>query len=149
MDISCQHLGDEYKLMGFCVPFGHRVGKCTFLEYVSFEYICWYWIYHANTWGMNVSWRVSLCPSGTGWGNIYFGILYIFWEIYIRWVYLLVMDISCQHLGDECKLEGFLVPFGHRVGKYIFWGYYIFWEIYISWIYLLVMDISCQHLGDE
>jgi len=29
------HLGDEFKLMGYCVPFGHRVGKCTFLEYVS------------------------------------------------------------------------------------------------------------------
>ena len=34
--------------------------------------ICWYWIYHANTWGMNVSWRVSVCPSGTGLGNVYF-----------------------------------------------------------------------------
>ena len=57
-------------------------GKCIFIldiccqqfgEYVSVEYICWYWIYHANNWGMNVSWRVSLCPSGTEWGNIYFG----------------------------------------------------------------------------
>ena len=39
---------------------------------MSVEYICWYWIYHANTWGMNVSWRVSVCPSGTGLGNVYF-----------------------------------------------------------------------------
>ena len=82
LDISCQHLGDECKLDGFCVPFGHRVGECTFLkfiflldiwcqqfgEYMSVEYI-WYWIYHANTWGMNVSWRVSVYPSDTGLGN--------------------------------------------------------------------------------
>ena len=26
----------------------------------------------------------------------------------------MILDISCQHLGDECKLEGFCVP-GHRV----------------------------------
>ena len=32
LDISCQHLGDECKLDGFCVPFGHKVGECTFLE---------------------------------------------------------------------------------------------------------------------
>ena len=33
-----------------------------------FEYIFWYWIYHANTWGKNVSWRVSVRPSGAGLG---------------------------------------------------------------------------------
>ena len=36
LDISCQHMGDECKLEGFCVPFGHRVGDCTYLEI----YIC-------------------------------------------------------------------------------------------------------------
>ena len=60
LDVSCQPLGDELKLMGFCVPFGHKMGKCTFLEYVSVEYICWYWIYHANTWGMNLIQWVSV-----------------------------------------------------------------------------------------
>ena len=54
---------------------------------MSVEYIVWYWIYHANTWGMNVSWRVSVRPSGAGWGNIYFEkyilVKYIFGEIYI------------------------------------------------------------------
>ena len=76
LDISCQQLGDECKLKGFCVPFGHRVGECTFLENAYFYsihaannlgsmcqlniqytiyYICWYWIYHANNWGMNVN----------------------------------------------------------------------------------------------
>ena len=66
MDISCQPLGDECKLEGFCVPFGHRVGECTFLENVYL-----YWIYAANNLG-------SMCR---------------------------VLDISCQHLGDECKFS--------------------------------------------
>ena len=40
LDISCQHLGDECKLEGFCVPFGHRVGECTFLKmYICIGYI--------------------------------------------------------------------------------------------------------------
>ena len=43
-----------------------------FWEYMSVEYICWYWIYHANTWGMNVSWRVSVRPLGAGLGNVHF-----------------------------------------------------------------------------
>ena len=34
LDISCQQLEDECKLEDFCVPFGHRVGECTFLENV-------------------------------------------------------------------------------------------------------------------
>ena len=43
--------------------------------------------------------------------------------MYISCINLLVLDVSCQHLGDECDLEGFLVPFGHRVEKYMFWDY--------------------------
>ena len=39
LDISCQHLGDECKLESFCATFGRKVGECTFLEYVSVEYI--------------------------------------------------------------------------------------------------------------
>ena len=46
--------------------------SCTFLEYASVEYISLYWIYPANTWGMGVSWRVSVCPSGTGLGECTF-----------------------------------------------------------------------------
>ena len=46
LNISYQHLGDECKLEGFCVPFGHRVGECTFLENVYL-----YWIYAANNLG--------------------------------------------------------------------------------------------------
>ena len=38
--MSCQHLGDECKLKGFCAPFGRRVGEYTFLNiYVGIEYI--------------------------------------------------------------------------------------------------------------
>ena len=40
LDISCQQLGDECKLEGFCVPFGHRVGECTFLKmYICIGYV--------------------------------------------------------------------------------------------------------------
>ena len=28
----------------------------------------------------------------------------------------MVLDISCQHLEDECKLKGFCAPFVRRVG---------------------------------
>ena len=66
LNISCQHLGDECNLEGFLVPFGHRVGGMyIFGIYVSWLNICLYWLYHANTWEMNVIWRVSLCHSGT------------------------------------------------------------------------------------
>ena len=44
---------------------------------------------------------------------------------YVSGIYMLVLDISCQHLGDECKLEGFCVPFGHRVGESTFLKIYL------------------------
>ena len=74
---------------------------------------------------MNVSCRVSVRPSGAGMGNIHFRI------------YMLALNISCQHLGDECKLEGFCAPFGRRVGEYTFLNI------------MLVLNISCQQWGDE
>ena len=43
---------------------------------------------------------------------------------------MLVLDISCQHLGDACKLESFCAPLGHRVGEYT-----ILQNIYLYWIY--------------
>ena len=58
-----------------------------FEQYLLVEYIYWYWIYHANTWGMSVSWRVSVCPSGTGLGECtfleYVSVEYICWY----WIY--------------------------------------------------------------
>ena len=89
LDICCQQLKDECKSEGFCVRFGHTVWKCTFIKmhicigymlptiwgvYVSGKYML---IYHANTWGMTVNWRVSVCPSGTGFG------MYIYEKIYL------------------------------------------------------------------
>ena len=39
----------------------------------------------------------------------------------VSWINIFVLDITCQHLGDGCKLESFIVPIGHRVGRmYIF-----------------------------
>ena len=39
----------------------------------------------------------------------------------VSWINIFVLDITCQILGDGCKLESFIVPFGHRVGRmYIF-----------------------------
>ena len=38
---------------------------------------------------------------------------------------MLVLDISCQHMGDECKLKSFCAPFGRRVGECTFLKQYI------------------------
>ena len=46
----------------------------TFGEYMSVEYICWYWIYNVNNWGMNVDFLN----------------------------YIFVLDICCQHLENIC-----------------------------------------------
>ena len=32
LDIYCQQLWNVVQLGGVCVPFGHRVGECTFFE---------------------------------------------------------------------------------------------------------------------
>ena len=123
LDIPCQQLGDECKLKGFCVPFGHRVGKCT-----SFK------IYSCIGYMLPTIW--GACDS---------------------WIYMLILDILCKHLGDECKPEGFCVPFGHRVVKWTFMRIHICIGYMLptilgacdSWEYMLILDIPCQHLGDE
>ena len=61
LDISCQHLGDEFKL------------------------------------------RVSVCPSGTGFG------MYIYEKIYLYWIY------AANHLGSIYQLKiyvdiGYIMP---------------------------------------
>ena len=73
--------------IGLLCPFQH------FGEYMSVESVCWYWIYHANTWGMNVS----------TFSEIYICIGYMMptiWGMYVTWRYMLILDILCQHLGD-------------------------------------------------
>ena len=172
LDISCQHLGDDCKLEGFCVPFGHRVWNVhlwkyifvldiccqPFGEYMSVEYICWYWIYHASTWGMTVSWRVSVCPWGTGLG------MYIYENIYLYWIYAATYPkiwglpyplLTILNLATGIIIFDILSPRAFR--KYttpmvfleLFWktqhtpkygGYLIrFWQFRI-W-----QPISCQH----
>ena len=74
------------------------------------------------------------------------------WGVYVSWIYM-ILDIAFQHFGDECKLEGFCVPFGHRVGELTFLkiciciGYMLqtILGVYVSWIYM-ILDISYQHL---
>ena len=39
------------------------------------------------------------------------------WDIFDIWRHMLVLDISCQLLGDECKLDSFCAPFGRGDGK--------------------------------
>ena len=61
----CSFGGCTFVLDIFCqwvsvCPSGTGVGECPILEYVSVEYICWYWIYHANNWGMNLIQWVSV-----------------------------------------------------------------------------------------
>ena len=59
------------------------------------------------------------------------------WGIYVSWKYRLVLDILCQHLGAECKLEVSVRPSDAGWGNVHFW------------IYMLVLNISCQKLGDK
>ena len=115
-----------------------------FGEYVSVEYIYWYWIYHANTWAMNVNLRVSVCPSGTGLGNVQF------------WKCLFVLEICCQQFGEYVSVE------------YICW-YWIYhantWVMNVSWMVsvcpsgtrlgnvhfwkcIIVLVICCQQFGE-
>ena len=89
-----------------CARRAHR-NPTTYIHPPSVEVICWYWIYHAKTWGMNVSWSVSV------------------WGIYVSWKYRLVLDILCQHLGAEWSLESFCAPFGRRVGECTFLNIYV------------------------
>ena len=50
---------------------------------MSVEYIILYWKYHANLWGMNVSWRVG----GIYQLNIYFEQYLLVEYIYWYWIY--------------------------------------------------------------
>ena len=90
-----------------------RVTKCTFLTYT---YICIEYML-PTFWGIHVSWRSSVHPSGAGLGNVHF-VTYIF-----------VSDICGQNLGDICQLEVFCAPFGRRVRECIF-----FCNVYIGYM---------------
>ena len=61
-----------YSSLGMIVgAFGGRVGEYTLLKIWIYAANnlgnkCCYWIYHANSWGMNVGWVVFVRPSGLG-----------------------------------------------------------------------------------
>ena len=63
---------------------------------------------HFSGWTIDVSWSFSVRPSGAGLGTLHF-VIYIF-----------VLDICGQHLGDICQLKVFCAPFGRRVGECTF-----------------------------
>jgi hypothetical protein len=101
LDISCQLLGDECKLDSFCAPFGRGDGKCTFLEiHIDMK---------SNSLG---HFRQLEAFVGIGY------IMQQFGGIYFGGLYMMVLDISCQLLGDECKLDSFCAPFGRGDGKF-------------------------------
>ena len=97
-----------------------------FGEYVSVEYIYWYWIYHANTWAMNVSLRVSVCPSGTGLGNVQF------------WKCLFVLEICCQQFGEYVSVEPWIS------NHLLFTVFLIFDHICILYMHAIEMGWSVQ-----
>ena len=68
---------------------------------------------------------------------------------------MFVWDISCQPLGEECKLGSFFATIGRVVVKCTFLKKYIL-DIHsqqfgtiltVEDMYMLVLDISCQLLG--
>ena len=64
--------------------------------------------------------------------NIYFVIsIFVFRFEEYSCIYILVLDISYQQLGEICQLEGLCAP----------------WNVHFV-IYIVVLDICCQHLGN-
>ena len=77
--VSWQQMWLESRIDGFCGSV--HLWRCKFVlnmrcqqfgGYVTVEYVSWYLIYNANNWRMNVSCRVSVCPSGTELGSVHF-----------------------------------------------------------------------------
>ena len=103
--------------------------------------IYWYWIYTANNGGIYVNWIyvmvLQYCNIGytLPWGDICMSVgfcllslrnihsvMYMHWywiynPIYASWIYVLVIDIYCQQLGDICSLEVVCAPFWRGVGE--------------------------------
>ena len=77
------------------------------VHFLTYTYICIEYML-PTFWGIDVSWSFSVRPSGAGLGTLHF-VIYIF-----------VLDICGQHLGDICQLKVFCAPFGRRVGECTF-----------------------------
>ena len=56
---------------------------------------------------------------------------------------MLVLDISCQQLGDECKLEGFCVLRAQGWGMYIFVKCILWCGGCLVWWMFGVVDVRC------
>ena len=59
------------------------------------------------------------------------------WGVCVSGIYMLRLDISWQHLEDDCKLKWFLCALRAQS-----------WEVYISIKYPVVLDIGCQQFGE-
>ena len=77
------------------------------VHFLTYTYICIEYML-PTFWGIDVSWSFSVRPSGAELGALHF-VIYIF-----------VLDIYGQHLGDICQLKVFCAPFGRRVGECTF-----------------------------
>ena len=135
-------MGDERKLEGFLVPFGHRVGGMyIFGIYVSWLNICLYWLYHANTWEMNVIWRVSLCHSSTRLWECTFLEYVSVKYITLLWIY------NANSWGMNVIWRVSLCPSGTELGEWPIFGICVSWQnICLYWIYIanyLGMKVSC------
>ena len=108
------HNNIDYKIIVLCCNTRRKHGHW---EVVSAEYIYLYWIYSANNSGIYGSWRVSVRPSGAGLG-----------KTCVSWIYIFVLDIFCQHLGDIWQLEGVCAPFGRWVGKDLTKYFFSIWQ---------------------
>ena len=139
LDISCQQLGDGCKLECFCVPFRHRVGKCTFLENVYCGVV------DVRCGGCLVWWMSGVVDVWCGGCPV---LLIVWWMsgVVVVWcggcpispmvwwmsgvvdvwcggclcggcftINIFVLDIFCQHLGGMCELNmyvgiGYIMP---------------------------------------
>ena len=79
---------------------------------------------YLDNWGICVSWKVSVRPSGAGLGIVHF------------LEYTFALDLHYQQLGNMCQLVGVCAPFGRGVGECAF-----------SRIYICIGYTHCQQLG--
>ena len=86
----------------YCISHANNWGM-----YISW-WIYWYWIFFANNRAVCITYWVSLGPSGHGWG------------MFASWIYVLVLYISYQQLGNVCQLVNILILdiFCQQSGEY-------------------------------
>ena len=83
-------------------------------------------------------------------GSLYPILIYLYWIFAANFmrnichlnIHILVLNISCQQWGEECKFKVIYLYWIYSANN---WGNICQLNVY----YMLVLDISCQHLGDE